>query len=97
MISLNGALRARAARLLKSVEAEAKLWSADCMCPERYLFNLAQALKPAETNATASKKTCRDCGGSVSILSMEQRRSADEGATVYLGCQKCKRQWRVNT
>ncbi len=67
------------------------------MCPERYLFNLAQALKPADKPTASSKKTCRDCGGSVSILSMEQRRSADEGATAYLECQQCKRKWRVNT
>ena len=67
------------------------------MCPERYLYNLAQTLRPVDSKAPATKKTCRDCGGSVVILSMEQRRSADEGATVYLGCQKCNRQWRVNT
>ena len=94
MLAIDGAVRARACRMLGSVELEQELWQQHGAAPERYLYHLTH--RPIVTQA-AAHKVCKDCGGAVTILSVEQRRSADEGATVYLGCKQCKRKWRVNT
>ena len=93
MLVIDACVRARACRLLGSIEAEHDLWQQHGAAPERYLFHLTH--RPGVSAAV--HKVCRDCGGAVTILSVEQRRSADEGATVYLGCKQCKRKWRVNT
>lgn len=95
MLAIDGTVRARACRLLGSVEEEHELWQQHGAAPERYLYHLTH--RPMVTGAATVHKTCRKCGGAVTILSVEQRRSADEGATVYLGCKQCKHKWRVNT
>ena len=38
---------------------------------------------------------CMACGADNIVVQQKQTRSADEGMTVFCGCQECGRQWRM--
>ena len=39
---------------------------------------------------------CRQCGGDSVTVQQKQTRSADEGMTVFCGCETCGSQWRMS-
>ena len=99
MLPVTAEVRARAAQLLGSTDAELALWRAHCLAPPRYVYELGNALRAAEAVAPTTSEPCRvpGCSGSLRITSIEQRRKADEGATVFLTCTHCRKIVRVNT
>ena len=99
MLPVTAEVRARAAQLLGSTDAELALWESHCLAPPRYVYELGKALHAADVVKPTSSEPCRvrGCSGSLRITSIEQRRKADEGATVFLTCTHCRNIVRVNT
>jgi len=46
--------------------------------------------------ATCTAWTCRKCGHNLTSYYTLQIRSADEPMTVFITCQNCKNQWKIN-
>jgi len=57
---------------------------------------LTQARMEERKVATCTAFTCRKCHTNLTSYYTLQIRSADEPMTVFITCQNCKNQWKIN-
>jgi transcription elongation factor S-II len=55
-----------------------------------------RSLKP-ETLPSTDRFTCPKCKHRDCVYHIMQIRSGDEGSTIFVMCNKCKHNWRINS